>query len=903
VIHAGDCIEVMAGLEADSVDAVVTDPPYGLEFMGKEWDSPWKGKRTGVGSVGAGFSEAGDGKPWSGRPIYTGDTNPRCLNCGKLRQGGKDKPWTCVCDNPQFRNTTLPRLRAFGEWCEQWGREALRVTKPGGYLLAFGGTRTHHRLVCGLEDAGWIIRDELDWIYACLSEDTELLTREHGWVRYNRASEGDHAAAFDPATGELRWERIEHVHQYEHSTGLVEVGPSLVTLNHRVIIDEATGRVPRLPRLWDELPAGVGLGEAGRVASLLPSMQREAADTRSSIPTGPGVDRRATAVATRADDGLTESGLEGRSYRVQEAWELFGGPVRASAAVGDWDGPQGRVRDGASALDGATLRLRAHALGVRQSRESRSDRQSPREPDAVAGQPDSQAVRMGQGDRGHGLPPGDTPRLVDYAGVVWCITVPSGAFVARRNGVTFVTGNSGFPKGKANLKPAHEPIVLARKPGPLRPLAIDECRIGTDGGTRGTNYAKTGLFGIGGKADIEDIGAGRWPSNVLLSSPELFDQPNPYVVGSGATVDAQRSVRVRAGSVIGNGNTHGEFVSNRDSVGGYDDSGGYSRFFALSTTMDGRCQYCGVVNAESSSSVTTTPATPSDSTPEIVRSSGNDGTDPSAPSAGSSPEQATISTVPLSAPMWADEGSGSSGDRLPMNGSGSGSSSAFEPTTPPIPRSKRRGTSPRSASPSDPATNAEAPRTSSGTTTTTRSRWTCDACAVLVTQGFTPDGTCTGAEASHGVPADRLEHPTHLILPKADRADREPVLRPDGHEAGKRFSTHPTMKPTDLMRHLVRLVTPSGGTVLDPFLGSGSTAIACELEGFPWIGIEKEPEYVAIAEARLNGTQRGLGLDVGAPTKAPPKTHPDLSKHQPKRRAPSENYTGGWTGTDEEPAA
>ena len=68
------------------------------------------------------------------------------------------------------------------------------------------------------------------------------------------------------------------------------------------------------------------------------------------------------------------------------------------------------------------------------------------------------------------------------------------------------------------------------------------------------------------------------------------------------------------------------------------------------------------------------------------------------------------------------------------------------------------------------------------------------------------------------------------------------------------------MKPIELMRHLVRLVTPPGGTVLDPFLGSGTTAIACEMEGFEWIGIEKEAEYVAIAEARLNGVQRGLGL-------------------------------------------
>lgn len=62
------------------------------------------------------------------------------------------------------------------------------------------------------------------------------------------------------------------------------------------------------------------------------------------------------------------------------------------------------------------------------------------------------------------------------------------------------------------------------------------------------------------------------------------------------------------------------------------------------------------------------------------------------------------------------------------------------------------------------------------------------------------------------------------------------------------------------MRHLVRLVTPPGGVVLDCFAGSGSTLVAATLEGFAWIGIEKEPEYVAIAEARLNGTQQGLAL-------------------------------------------
>jgi len=80
-LHCGDCLELMQGMDADSVDSIVTDPPYGLKFMGKAWDH---------GVPGAPF------------------------------------------------------------WIE-----ALRVVKPGAHLLAFGGTRTHHRLMCAIEDAGW----------------------------------------------------------------------------------------------------------------------------------------------------------------------------------------------------------------------------------------------------------------------------------------------------------------------------------------------------------------------------------------------------------------------------------------------------------------------------------------------------------------------------------------------------------------------------------------------------------------------------------------------------------------------------------------------------------------------------------------------------------------------------
>jgi DNA modification methylase len=71
---------------------------------------------------------------------------------------------------------------------------------------------------------------------------------------------------------------------------------------------------------------------------------------------------------------------------------------------------------------------------------------------------------------------------------------------------------------------------------------------------------------------------------------------------------------------------------------------------------------------------------------------------------------------------------------------------------------------------------------------------------------------------------------------------------------------HPTVKPTDLMRYLCRLVTPPSGTVLDPFAGSGSTGKAAALEGFRFIGIEREAEYVEIARARIAAAVACTGL-------------------------------------------
>jgi DNA modification methylase len=115
-----------------------------------------------------------------------------------------------------------------------------------------------------------------------------------------------------------------------------------------------------------------------------------------------------------------------------------------------------------------------------------------------------------------------------------------------------------------------------------------------------------------------------------------------------------------------------------------------------------------------------------------------------------------------------------------------------------------------------------------------------------------------GHDLTYETPGDSGTYSRFFLIPKAPRRDREPG-NPDGISP-LRVNTHPTVKPSRLMRHLVRLVTPPGGVVLDPFLGSGTTALACQAEGFDWVGIEREAEYVAIAEARLNGTQKGLSL-------------------------------------------
>ena len=132
MIH-GDCIEKMKELEPNSVDAIVTDPPYGLEFMGKEWDK------------------------------LTRDLMNPTSDADIKRKADYNKNYAGRRSNlPDYSNVDKTSMQ---EWHCEWAAEALRVLKPGGFLLAFGGTRTCHRLTCAIEDAGFEIRDMIAWVY------------------------------------------------------------------------------------------------------------------------------------------------------------------------------------------------------------------------------------------------------------------------------------------------------------------------------------------------------------------------------------------------------------------------------------------------------------------------------------------------------------------------------------------------------------------------------------------------------------------------------------------------------------------------------------------------------------------------------------------------------------------
>lgn len=125
----GNCLDTLKTLPDNSIDSVVTDPPYGINFMGKSWDNA------------AIMAKAVNGVD------HTKTTD----RSSSMHAGSYD--------------VSLTGNQAFQEWSKAWALEVYRVLKPGGHLLCFSSARTYHRMAAGIEDAGFEIRDQIMWIY------------------------------------------------------------------------------------------------------------------------------------------------------------------------------------------------------------------------------------------------------------------------------------------------------------------------------------------------------------------------------------------------------------------------------------------------------------------------------------------------------------------------------------------------------------------------------------------------------------------------------------------------------------------------------------------------------------------------------------------------------------------
>jgi hypothetical protein len=346
---------------------------------------------------------------------------------------------------------------------------------------------------------------------------------------------------------------------------------------------------------------------------------------------------------------------------------------------------------------------------------------------------------------------------VDYAGVVWCITVPHGAFIARRNGLIFATGNSGFPKSLDVSKAIDKAAGVEREVVGVRTLtgtaASSSAHVGNLGGGSGVGASKEVSVTAPATPDAE-----RWQGWGTALKPAF----EPVVVARKPLI----------GTVAANVLEHGTGALNIDGCRvGMSDAD-------RDRLTEWHAKYGGTKYADG----------------DTYAKGMGDIQPPHAK--GRWPANVVLDESQAEA---LDEQSGTL-------------TSGANPT--------RRGTDKFREAYGD----------------------------------FKGQAECDPARGADAGGASRF-----FYVAKADATERPRV----------NGTAHPTVKPLALMRWLVRLVTPPGGTVLEPFAGSGTTVEACIVEGFQCIAIEREADYLPLIRQRIDRRRdpvealRGQAADLG----------------------------------------
>lgn len=270
VLH-GDCIDELKTLPDSSVDAIVTDPPYAIGFMGRSWDT-FKASDIPTGTA---CEECGNDDPTPGYRYCTDCLET--LSDLALREspmlGHQSQNWSEKATHS--RGYADNDNAAFQRWCTLWGKEALRVLKPGGHILAFGGTRTFHRLTSGLEDAGFEIRDVLSWLYAQGFPKSLNIAKE---IAKRSPESADRAADWEGWGTALKpsWEPIVLARKpvsektvaknvLEHGTGAINIDATRVSF-----VSEADERESKVKNQHADFGSTVGTNEVYGDFSMVP---------------------------------------------------------------------------------------------------------------------------------------------------------------------------------------------------------------------------------------------------------------------------------------------------------------------------------------------------------------------------------------------------------------------------------------------------------------------------------------------------------------------------------------------------------------------------------------------------------------------------------------------------------
>ncbi len=472
-LRKGDCRDVLRAIPDNSIDGVVTDPPYALVSIVKRFGGENAAPAKSNGPTGA-YARASSG--FMGARWDTGET----------------------------------------AFAETFWAEVLRVLKPGGHIVAFSGTRTYHRMACAIEDAGFEIRDQIGWCFGCLDEQSQAVT-QYGLRSYKALKTGDFVLSYDSENRSYQWDKIEEVFSYHVSDTVYRIatdhGDQIVSRNHRCLIErggaetfefaeavarQREARVPVLEDLSELLAAlpskyeGAGRSQDGVLESVCGGVDihkgigptvaaQQARDgglrgVREGMrPATPGVaaESRDTSLLAAMQRGLARRGvedaraqgacgvvaggagalsselygffqscMEGWRYASASARKLCQRALRPLPAGFYVNGAVGRICDGASAGRSAHHGAQPYASRVRASHRSQAAQQRADQSHVVRDEQGSQAVRGWQGHRTV------VGRITSehYDGVIWCVRVRTGAFVAVRDGFAFPTGNSGFPK-------------------------------------------------------------------------------------------------------------------------------------------------------------------------------------------------------------------------------------------------------------------------------------------------------------------------------------------------------------------------------------------------------------------------------------------------------------------------